>query len=377
MEAGNAANVLKDVGCELMISPGESVGIFGSVRLGKYKGRNVAVKVFQHGKEHEKSIIKEVEVLQKLGDHPNTVNFIRSVKDQRSVVPTYYIAQELCRTSELENILTNNTSSALRRKICHHLALGLHHIHQKKVLHGNLNPKYVFVSWDGKTMKIGGFGFSRGLRSESVAKGVPNRIGNWGSPEHYKRSTDKPKGKESDVFSIGMIFHYVLRNGTHDFNRDMIENALPDKPLRLYADLTDTSRHLLKMMLQSDSEKRPSTEEILRHPFLWCENKKSDFKNKLRSTLQNSRSDMLGSVFRDLTNDAKEAVMYESIVGTRTPEFRSPHKRLRKDWQRLENELKNFYLGNQFQEFERGELTNDVSLSKLQLDYLKYIFLPQ
>ncbi len=83
------------------------------------------------------------------------------------------------------------------------IVLGLFHVHSKNILHRDLKSQNIFVA-EGNILKLGDFGISRVLNSETeharTVIGTPYYL----SPEICD---DKPYNRKSDVWALGCILY--------------------------------------------------------------------------------------------------------------------------------------------------------------------------
>ena len=115
------------------------------------------------------------------------------------------------------------------------MANGLEFIHSKKLVHRDIKPDNVLISASGPTnvqMKLSDFGFCKVTDSEgkySMKSGVVGTM-DWLAPEtvHFTR---RPSNN-SDVFSLGCVFFYLLRK-VHPFGEEynIRHNIDKDKPV--------------------------------------------------------------------------------------------------------------------------------------------------
>ncbi len=123
-----------------------------------------------------------------------------------------------------------------------HLALGLEYIHSKNLIHRDIKPENVLISVDSAglvTMKWADFGFSRvvnerGTFTQSKIKGTDK----WYAPELLKSLESDKLGRgtvKSDVFSIALVFGYLLLGGKHLYGPkfDISNNILKQTPVNM------------------------------------------------------------------------------------------------------------------------------------------------
>lgn len=88
-----------------------------------------------------------------------------------------------------------------------------------------------------------------------------------------------------DIFSLGLVFFYVLTNGSHPFDcgdRYMREVNIRKgsynlRPLDVLGDFAYEAKDLIGSMLEADPRKRPHARDIMSHPFFWPAKKRLSF----------------------------------------------------------------------------------------------------
>jgi serine/threonine-protein kinase/endoribonuclease IRE1 len=88
-----------------------------------------------------------------------------------------------------------------------------------------------------------------------------------------------------DIFSLGLVFFYVLTNGSHPFDcgdRYMREvnirkNNYSLQLLDVLGDFAYEAKDLITSMLDANPKQRPSATEIMCHPFFWPAKKRLSF----------------------------------------------------------------------------------------------------
>ncbi len=86
------------------------------------------------------------------------------------------------------------------------LLLSLQHVHSKQILHRDLKTQNILLNKDRDVVKIGDFGISKVLSSESKAftvVGTPCYI----SPELCE---GKPYNQKSDIWAVGCVLYELL-----------------------------------------------------------------------------------------------------------------------------------------------------------------------
>ncbi|GMR35760.1 hypothetical protein PMAYCL1PPCAC_05955, partial [Pristionchus mayeri] len=106
------------------------------------------------------------------------------------------------------------------KQILHQAAQGLEYLHQKIIVHRDLKPDNLLISVDedmGKaTVRISDFGIAKKTDPKKVLQSS-GRAGSdgWIAPEARTRTDERTFS--SDIFSLELIFFYVLTNGGHPY----------------------------------------------------------------------------------------------------------------------------------------------------------------
>ena len=177
-------------------------GSHGRVYLANCRGEPCAVKVWhpilvkgcltlEEENYLNTSFKNEVAIMSSI-NHPNVVRLIDF--DSSSYV---LVMEKLDRN--LYDSLGDDSLDKL--SILKNLASALIHIHDKGIVHGDLNPTNVLISEDG-TAKLADFGFARNATSN-----LPYSGGNpfYMPPEIAKNEGEAPPTQKIDLFSFGLV----------------------------------------------------------------------------------------------------------------------------------------------------------------------------
>ncbi len=138
--------------------------------------------------------------------------------------------------------------------VLYQLALGLEYIHKMGLIHRDLKPENVLIWVDPKEgrvlMKWADFGLSKPVneRGSFSISGIRGTL-NWLAPELLKlyydqetspsgsgtTSTNKRGTIQSDVYTEGLVFGYILLGGVHLFGSGLKiqSNILKNKSVNL------------------------------------------------------------------------------------------------------------------------------------------------
>ena len=254
------------------------------VGVNEKDGREVAVKRIVTPKSK-----REIINLTALADCKQIVSYISFIEEK----DFSYIILELME-GNLEDYLNSfriDFTEAIA--LCQDVVEGLNFLHQQKIVHCDLKPQNILYKLrPERRLKIADFGLSRSNSSTSTTV-YGTRVGTrcWMAPEVLK-----PKNKDeifvagSDVFSCGLLLHYILSAQKHPFTPLDCENkGSPEETIKTEANIMngemkgwDHSLHpeasqLIKRMLESNLNERPTAGEAKDHPLFWSNKKKIDF----------------------------------------------------------------------------------------------------
>ncbi len=264
-------------------------GSFGLIFAGinEKDGREVAVKRVEKLRMKRPEDKREIQNLTALADCEHVVRYISFFED----VNFSYIVLELME-GDLDECLGGSTIKAAdATRLCKHIIMGVKFLHQQKILHRDLKPGNILYKVNPELhLKIADFGLSRVAHSKSTTV-YGTRAGTrcWIAPELLtcRMNSFRP---DSDIFSCGMLLHYILSGQKHPFSpTDCVKKTELQVCHETEANIMngklegwDDSLHpeaidLVKRMLESNEKDRPSAREAQDHPLFWSNKKKTDF----------------------------------------------------------------------------------------------------
>ena len=275
-------------------------GSFGHIFAGinEKDGREVAVKRVEKLRLKRPEFEREIKNLIALSDCEHVVRYIFFSDDQNF----FYLYLELME-GNLEELMEGNLEELFDGDkidpaihLCKHVVMGLQFLHQQRILHRDLKPQNILYKIHPKLcLKIADFGLSRPIDNVgTTVYGTLAGTRRWIAPEvltSKPNSLDKDRfATESDVFSCGMILHYIHSGGKHPFspndftNMNSLQvsheteaNIMNGKMDGWDDSLCPEATHLVKKMLEKNEKDRPTATEALKHPLFWSNEMKLQF----------------------------------------------------------------------------------------------------
>ncbi|EAQ83153.1 hypothetical protein CHGG_10971 [Chaetomium globosum CBS 148.51] len=286
------------------------------VFAGKWDGRDVAVKRMLV--QFNEIASQETRLLRESDDHPN----------ERAAF--LYIALELCQASLADIVQKPHCFRELAQAgerdmpgVLWQIAHGLSHLHSLRIVHRDLKPQNILVNM-GKNgqprILVSDFGLCKKLEGGQSSFGATTAHAagttGWRAPEllidddapvptsmimtdpgssmHSASGSGLVEGpgphsrrvtRAIDIFSLGLVFFYVLTRGNHPFDcgdRFMREVNIRKgnyslQLLDALGDFAFEARDLIGSMLNAHPKQRPTAVDVMAHPFFWSYKKRLAF----------------------------------------------------------------------------------------------------
>ncbi len=229
--------------------------------------------------EEKKEAYLEAKIHEKLC-HPNIIKF-KEVFISRKPKTTLHIVMDYADNGDLQNKIKNQKGKYFSEsqvvnwftQIC----LAIKHIHDRKILHRDLKSQNIFVTKEG-IVKLGDFGIAKCLNmtldKAKTIVGTPYYL----SPEIVQ---SKPYNFKSDIWSLGVLLYEMLA-----LKMPFDAKSLPMLTLKIIKGnfgsipscFSKDVKNLVTTLMQVDSNKRPSVNDVLKLPII--KNKIKEFLNE-------------------------------------------------------------------------------------------------
>ncbi|ROT37461.1 Pkinase-domain-containing protein [Sodiomyces alkalinus F11] len=251
-------------------------GTYGVVREADSPTGKVAIKIIlkKNVKGNEQMVYDELEMLQRL-HHPNIVKFVDWFESRDK----YYIVTQLATGGELfdriceQGKFTEKDASQTIRQVLD----AVNYLHKNNVVHRDLKPEnLLYISRDlDSELVLADFGIAKMLdRKGEVLTTMAGSFG-YAAPEVMLK---QGHGKPVDMWSMGVIT-YTLLCGYSPFRSESLQELIDECSSgrivfheRYWKDVSQDAKDFILGLLQPKPERRWTSEEALRHPWLSGEN---------------------------------------------------------------------------------------------------------
>eukprot|EP00744_Colponema_vietnamica_P004893 GILI01007245.1.p1 GENE.GILI01007245.1~~GILI01007245.1.p1 ORF type:complete len:945 (+),score=189.72 GILI01007245.1:317-3151(+) len=230
-----------------------------------------------------RGIEREIAINSSLPTHVNCVQYLGVQSTQRNI----YIVMEHVSGGSIQSLLQSvgQFHEKTMRSYSNMILKGLQHLHKNNVVHQDIKGANVLIDEKG-VAKIADFGCSKDLSTSH--QGGASSIGGEGGASSTFHNAGTPlwmapevcRGenatKSSDIWSFGCLLlemvteersPWVFAPGTSAF-AVLYAIGAASRPPQPPQHLSATARDFISKCLMLDPSKRPTVDELLRHPFL-------------------------------------------------------------------------------------------------------------
>ena len=257
---------------------------------GRIECRAFALKRIEKARMNCKDIKREITTLMFISDKcEHIIKYHESFEDDNF----RYLSLDLM-DGDLHEFVKNeevleSINYASGVQITKELVEGLAFLHKENLIHRDLKPGNILYTTDPTLhFKIADFGLTKNTAGSSIisstgGSGVAMAAGTrcWMAPELVSMKT-RDHTEQSDIFSLGLVLHYLLTLGKHPFGIEgepahVIERKIVDMPPNLDQVLGTEPTSFLQILLTKNPSKRPPAAYLNQHPYLWSNRKKIEF----------------------------------------------------------------------------------------------------
>ena len=262
-------------------------GLYGTVYRGGWKDKKRNIRAafkkanFAEGSMKEDRLEHEMDIL-RLMDSVFVVKFYGNVKKNGVKLS----AMELCEGNlhQYVNDKLFNLPAVDDKVILGQISCGLAHIHLKGIVHRDLNP-YNILLWRSTTstmllIKVGGFSCSQKV-GDVLSTADFTGTSSWVAPEVIRADEGHERASfESDMWSLGILFYFVLTKGQHPFEvrgvdnnvREVLIKSLKSVPKMEAMGEQWEAADLILQLTDQRPKRRPNICLVLHHPYFSLSN---------------------------------------------------------------------------------------------------------
>ncbi|XP_075173221.1 striated muscle preferentially expressed protein kinase isoform X3 [Anomaloglossus baeobatrachus] len=244
-------------------------GRFGVIRECKENvtGKHFMAKIIPYEHENKQNVLQEYEVLKCL-HHQRILSL-----HEAYITPRYLVLiSEQCAGREILYCLVERFRYSEDDVVNYILQIlqGLDYLHEQKILHLDIKPENVMVSYMN-TVKIIDFGSAQPF-NPLVLRQLGKRVGTleYMAPEMIRGD---PVGAAADVWGLGVLTYIMLSGRSPFFELDPVETENKIQSgrfdiFKLYSNVSQSGSLFIRKLLSIYPWSRPSLQECFSNPWL-------------------------------------------------------------------------------------------------------------
>ncbi|XP_014893763.1 TRAF2 and NCK interacting kinase a isoform X13 [Poecilia latipinna] len=256
-------------------------GTYGQVYKGRHirTGQLAAIKVMDVATDEEDEIKSEINMLKKYSNHRNIATYfgVFVKKQPPGIDDQLWLVMEFCGAGSVTDLIKNTKGNSLKEDwnayICREILRGLAHLHHHKVIHRDIKGQNVLLT-ENAEVKLVDFGVSaqmdRTVGKRNTFIGTPY----WMAPEVIA-CDENPEATydcKSDLWSLGITAMEMAEGAPPlcDMHPMRALFLIPRNPApRLKSKKWSKKfQSFIESTLVKSHSHRPSTEQLLLHPFI-------------------------------------------------------------------------------------------------------------
>ncbi|XP_039646885.1 LOW QUALITY PROTEIN: TRAF2 and NCK interacting kinase b [Perca fluviatilis] len=242
-------------------------------------GQLAAIKVMDVTGDEEEEIKAEINMLKKYSHHRNIATYYGAVvkKNPPGIDDQLWLVMEFCGAGSITDLIKNTKGNTLKEEwiayVCREILRGLTHLHQHKVIHRDIKGQNVLLT-ENAEVKLVDFGVSaqldRTVGRRNTFIGTPY----WMAPEVIAcdENPDATYDFKSDLWSLGITAIEMAEGAPPlcDMHPMRALFLIPRNPApRLKSKKWSKKfQSFIDSCLVKSHSQRPSTEQLLKHPFI-------------------------------------------------------------------------------------------------------------
>uniref|UniRef100_A0A8D3A6J0 non-specific serine/threonine protein kinase n=1 Tax=Scophthalmus maximus TaxID=52904 RepID=A0A8D3A6J0_SCOMX len=249
-------------------------GTYGQV----YKvRRQSSLTLYSAACDEEEEIKAEINMLKKYSHHRNIATYYGAFvkKNPPGMDDQLWLVMEFCGAGSITDLIKNTKGNSLKEEwiayVCREILRGLTHLHQHKVIHRDIKGQNVLLT-ENAEVKLVDFGVSaqldRTVGRRNTFIGTPY----WMAPEVIAcdENPDATYDFKSDLWSLGITAMEMAEGAPPlcDMHPMRALFLIPRNPAPRLKSKKWFIRGIFLTCLVKSHGQRPSTEQLLKHPFI-------------------------------------------------------------------------------------------------------------
>jgi len=232
-------------------------------------GKRIAVKKMEINAENMKLLVTEIGIM-KTSHHDNIVDYVDSyIVDDRGLWVVMEYMDAGCLTDVLEQFDELKMTEPQIAFVCRETLRALSYIHSLHRIHRDIKSDNILLSTDG-SVKLADFGYAAQLTQKQQKRNTVVGTPYWMAPELIR---GHDYGIKVDIWSLGIMLMEMCEGEPPYMEFPPLRalflittKGIPPlkEPHKWSADLLD----FFAKCLEKEVEKRPTADELLKHPFV-------------------------------------------------------------------------------------------------------------